>query len=75
MSELWTVGLQEAEKSTKNKVETVLLDTLYIDNFIKCYKATELGNKEGNSLFNGIFLCEDEFCPHHHCILVWNEDD
>jgi hypothetical protein len=24
-----TVGLQEAEKSTKNKVETVLLDTLY----------------------------------------------
>ena len=25
-----TVGLQEAEKSTKNQVETVLLDTLYI---------------------------------------------
>jgi hypothetical protein len=31
MSELFSVGLQEAEKSTKNKVETVLLDTLYLN--------------------------------------------
>jgi hypothetical protein len=29
MSEFFTVGLQEAEKSTKNQVETVLPDTLY----------------------------------------------
>jgi hypothetical protein len=29
MSEFLTVALQEAEKSTKNEVETVLLDTLY----------------------------------------------
>jgi hypothetical protein len=30
MSDIFTLGLQEAEKSTKNKVETVLPDTLYI---------------------------------------------
>ena len=34
MSECFTVGLQEAEKSTRNKVETVSPDTLYID-FVK----------------------------------------
>ena len=30
MSEFLTAGLQEAEKSTKNEVETVLPDTLYL---------------------------------------------
>ena len=41
MSEILTVGLQEAEQSSKTKVETVLPDTLYLYSFEK----TELMRK------------------------------
>ena len=51
MSELFTVGLQEAEKSTRNKVETVSPDTLYNVVKLKLYNTNfKLNQKHGNNI-------------------------
>ena len=51
MSEFFTVGLQEAEKSTRNKVETVSPDTLYNVVKLKLYNTNfKLNQKHGNNI-------------------------